>query len=87
MVSNYGDCIEFEKCQCQTRTYTEEKKMESNAPKIRKIQNNLVLSLPGGDEGKRIKDALKDIATDNHRSLSNQVSLILIRFLKEEGKM
>jgi hypothetical protein len=53
----------------------------------RKAQNNLVLSLPPGDDGKRMKESLRKLAGENHRSLSNQVSVILREYLKEENRL
>ena len=60
--------------------------MQTDQPKekVRQPQNNLVLSLPGGDEGRRMKEALRDLASENHRSISNQVSLILRDFLRDK---
>jgi len=53
----------------------------------RKPQNNLVLSLPPGEDGKRMKESLRKLASENHRSLSNQVSVILREYLKGENRL
>ena len=45
-------------------------------------QNNLVISLPRGEEGISIRAGIKKVAAENHRSVSNQVSVILRDFLR-----
>lgn len=49
-------------------------------------ENVLVISLPA-KEGRKIKLALKSLAQENYRSLSNQVSVILSEYLEESGKL
>lgn len=62
------------------------KMIEQNVVEKKRVpQNTLVISLPGGDLGTDIKRALKELSDTNHRSLSNQVSLILMEYLKVEN--
>ena len=50
-------------------------------------QTMLVVSLPKGEEGKRLKGSLQAIANGNMRSLSNQIYLILMEYVqREEGR-
>ena len=50
-------------------------------------QTMLVVSLPKGEEGKRLKGRLQAIANGNMRSLSNQIYLILMEYVqREEGR-
>ncbi len=51
-------------------------------------QNILAITLPvrGGD-GKRVRKALQKVANENRRTLSNQVFEILMKYLKEEGRI
>ena len=62
---------------------TEEKgRSKTGSPQV-----NLVLSLPSGEEGIRIKEALRKLASDNHRSVSNQTTIILRSYLESEKKL
>lgn len=57
-----------------------------NRTQTRRPQNNLVLSLPSGAEGQRMKESLRKLASENHRSISNQVSIILRDYLRSEKR-
>ncbi len=63
-----------------------ENETESTEQAKRK-QTMLVVSLPKGEEGKRLKGSLQAIANGNMRSLSNQIYLILMEYVqREEGR-
>lgn len=63
-----------------------ENETESTEQAKRK-QTMLVVSLPKGEEGKRLKGRLQAIANGNMRSLSNQIYLILMEYVqREEGR-
>lgn len=47
----------------------------------------ITLSLPSGRRGEVLKDAIREIAKDNHRSVSNQCVQILQEFLERMGKL
>ena len=96
-VNQFDDCIDFEKCQCGESEIIPnvmkgndnmEEAMVNGVPstataeeKTHSKQNNLVISLPRGEEGLAIRAGIKKIAAENHRSVSNQVSVILRDFI------
>lgn len=47
----------------------------------------LTLSLPSGNRGKALKDAIRELAQGNQRSVSNQCVMILESNLIERGKL
>jgi hypothetical protein len=49
-------------------------------------QVNMMVSLPTQD-GIKIKGALKEIADENSRSVSNLVTLVLREYLVREGRL
>ena len=56
-------------------------KQENNFPVY------ITLSLPSGLAGRRLKEAIKDVAKSNQRSVSNQCVCILQEALESMGKL
>ena len=60
---------------------------KNDGKQSKKKQVSLVLSLPSGLEGERLKEALRKLASDNHRSLSNQTTIIIRDYLRSESRL
>ena len=55
----------------------------SISPKTRKTpQNTMVISLPSGASGERLRKSLNSIARKESRSLSNMISVILSEYVE-----